>query len=397
MEAVVVTRSVDLAAPPERVWPLVSDTDRFNRLLGMSEVRTGPSTPPTRAARASSPRRARAASSSPTTSCPSSGRHERAFSVHRRMHGGPVESFTWRCTLERTRASDGDGALEGGTRATVRLEIVPRATRAAPRRVDQRAAVRGAASRRSGRRSTRTSRGRPEPLRRARRRPPTRSASRRPSPSLRERRRRPGPRRAPRHVRAPRRRRRRGARPALRAGRRVGARPSRGAPRVPARGPRGARSSCAGASSARAASRRREQARSLEEHHAPRATASSATSRSTSISTAPSRRRSSRTPPIRRVPEALFCMGGPGRTPHVLVQAGRRAGRDARARRAGGARALPRVRARRRHGDARGRRGRRARRSTPSLSPDGIDPAHLHAAPGGELRIASTRATTAAT
>ena len=42
MDAVVVTRSVDLAAPPERVWPLVSDTDRFNRLLGMSEVRYRP-------------------------------------------------------------------------------------------------------------------------------------------------------------------------------------------------------------------------------------------------------------------------------------------------------------------------------------------------------------------
>ena len=28
MRAIVVTRSVDLAAPPERVWPFLSDTDR---------------------------------------------------------------------------------------------------------------------------------------------------------------------------------------------------------------------------------------------------------------------------------------------------------------------------------------------------------------------------------
>jgi hypothetical protein len=42
------------------------------------------------------------------------------------MRGGVIESYSWRCTLEPTRATDGNGALEGGTRATVRMEIVPR-------------------------------------------------------------------------------------------------------------------------------------------------------------------------------------------------------------------------------------------------------------------------------
>ncbi len=130
MDAVVVTRSVDLAAPPERVWPLISDTDRFNRLLGMSAVTY-------RATEAGNKTGARFVGDTRAggfklsyDELPFEWTHERAFSVHRRMHGGPVESLTWRCTLERTHAADASGAkgaLEGGTRVTLRLEIVPRA------------------------------------------------------------------------------------------------------------------------------------------------------------------------------------------------------------------------------------------------------------------------------
>jgi uncharacterized protein YndB with AHSA1/START domain len=38
MRAIVVERSVNLASPVERVWPLITETDRFNRLIGMNEV-----------------------------------------------------------------------------------------------------------------------------------------------------------------------------------------------------------------------------------------------------------------------------------------------------------------------------------------------------------------------
>ncbi|MGH7436023.1 MAG: adenylate/guanylate cyclase domain-containing protein [Polyangiaceae bacterium] len=127
MDAVSVTRSVNLASPPDRVWPLLSDTDRFNRLLGLHEVKYRP-----------------VDASNKTGACfvgetraggfrltydefPFEWSRPRAFSVHRRMHGGPIASFTWRCTLVASRAGDGDGALEGGTRATLRLELVPRA------------------------------------------------------------------------------------------------------------------------------------------------------------------------------------------------------------------------------------------------------------------------------
>ncbi len=127
MDAVVVTRSVDLAAPRERVWPLISDTDRFNRLLGMASVSY-------RAIDAGNKTSARFVGETRAggftltyDELPFEWTHERAFSVHRRMHGGPISSFTWRCTLERTRAGDAIGALEGGTRATLRLELVPRA------------------------------------------------------------------------------------------------------------------------------------------------------------------------------------------------------------------------------------------------------------------------------
>jgi adenylate cyclase len=132
MRAVVVSRSVDLAAPPERVWPLLSDTDRFNRINGTSEVRYRP----IEDGNASSARfvaETRAGGFKLVyEEFPFEWAHQRSFGVHRRMRGGPIESYTWRVTLDRTRApvpgaaNGGGGALEGGTRATVRFEIVPR-------------------------------------------------------------------------------------------------------------------------------------------------------------------------------------------------------------------------------------------------------------------------------
>jgi class 3 adenylate cyclase len=126
MRAVVVSRRVHLASPVERVWPFLADTERFNRLIGMAGVRF------------------RAIERGTTTSArfvgetraggfklvyeeyPFEWTYQRAFGVHRRMRGGPVEAYSWRCTLEPTLAADGDGALEGGTRASVRFEITPR-------------------------------------------------------------------------------------------------------------------------------------------------------------------------------------------------------------------------------------------------------------------------------
>jgi class 3 adenylate cyclase len=127
MDAVVVKRSVSLAAPPDRVWPLLSDTDRFNRLLGMSEVHYRPVDPSNKSG-ARFVGETRAGGFRLTyDEYPFEWSHPRAFSVHRRMHGGPIASLTWRCTLAPSQATDGPGARDGGTRATLQLELVPRA------------------------------------------------------------------------------------------------------------------------------------------------------------------------------------------------------------------------------------------------------------------------------
>src|SRR5579859_7641382 len=132
MRAIVVTHSVDLASPPEKVWPFLSDTERFNRLAGAGDVRYRPiEDGNTTSARFVAETRA-GGFKLVYEEFPFEWSHQRAFGVHRRMRGGPVESYTWRCTLERTKAGDGNGALEGGTRATVRMEITPRLALLAP-------------------------------------------------------------------------------------------------------------------------------------------------------------------------------------------------------------------------------------------------------------------------
>ncbi len=129
MPAVVVTRSVDIAAPPERVWPLVTDTERWNRINGTGEVRYRP-LPAGESGEREGARyvaETRAGGFALTyEEFPFEWSHEKAFGVHRRMRGGPVASYTWRVTLEPSRAGPGGPGLDGGTRATVRFEIVPR-------------------------------------------------------------------------------------------------------------------------------------------------------------------------------------------------------------------------------------------------------------------------------
>lgn len=93
-------------------------------------------------------------------------------------------------------------------------------------------------------------------------------------------------------------------------------------------------------------------------------------------------------PSVRRVPDAMFCIGGPGRTPHVLVQGTVEAGATRaldvppvagryRVFARGGAAATLEV-------DDAG-----ARTVDATIDPGAVHPAHLHAAPGGELRLRS--------
>ncbi|MGH7298566.1 MAG: DUF5939 domain-containing protein, partial [Polyangiaceae bacterium] len=131
MRAIVVTRSVEMASPPERVWTLLADTERFNRLIGSHDVIYRPiEEGTTSSARFLAETRA-GGFKLVYEEFPFEWSHQRTFGVHRRMRGGPVESYSWRCSLERTTAGDGNG-LEGGTRATVRMEITPRHPLLAP-------------------------------------------------------------------------------------------------------------------------------------------------------------------------------------------------------------------------------------------------------------------------
>jgi class 3 adenylate cyclase len=93
-------------------------------------------------------------------------------------------------------------------------------------------------------------------------------------------------------------------------------------------------------------------------------------------------------PGLRRVPDAMFCIGGPGRTPHVLVQGTVEAGatRELDVPRApgryrvfarGGASATMEV-------DDAGQP-----RVSASVDSRAVHPARLHAAPGGELQLTS--------
>jgi adenylate cyclase len=115
--AIVVVRTFDLAASPERVWPLLTDTDRFNRLFGLAAVVYRPIEPGDGAARFVAETRA-SGFKLVYDEYPYEWTYARNFGVFRRMHGGPVESYRWSCKLEASPS--------GGTHATVRFEISPR-------------------------------------------------------------------------------------------------------------------------------------------------------------------------------------------------------------------------------------------------------------------------------
>ena len=121
MRPVVVSASLDMASSPEAVWPLLTDTDRVNRLIGSEPVAFTPIE-----AKAEGRTTARFLADTRAggfriqyEEAPFEWSHGRTFSVTRAMRSGPLTSYSLHWALER-------GLLEGGTRATVRLELVPR-------------------------------------------------------------------------------------------------------------------------------------------------------------------------------------------------------------------------------------------------------------------------------
>ena len=121
MGPVVVTTSVDLASSAEDVWPLITDTDRMNRIIGGEPVTYRPA-----GAAGDSPARFVATTKAAGFALeyeehPFEWSHGRSFSVFRKMRRGVLSSYAM--SLELTPIKD--GRLEGGTRATFRLTLEP--------------------------------------------------------------------------------------------------------------------------------------------------------------------------------------------------------------------------------------------------------------------------------
>ncbi len=117
MQPVVVTTTIQLASAPRDVWPLITDTDRTNRLMSTAAVY--------RPIEKGSKSSARFVVETRTggfameyEEAPFEWTLNKRFSVYRKMRSGPLKSYTYGITLEETP--------EGGTEATFRLELEPR-------------------------------------------------------------------------------------------------------------------------------------------------------------------------------------------------------------------------------------------------------------------------------
>lgn len=117
MGAIIVTKGFELSAAPEKIWPLLTDTDRFNRLFGLAPVDYRPNDASDSTARFVAHTRA-SGFKIIYDEHPYEWTYARKFGVYRRMHGGPVESYRWSCTLEPSPG--------GSTKADVEFEIRPR-------------------------------------------------------------------------------------------------------------------------------------------------------------------------------------------------------------------------------------------------------------------------------
>lgn len=123
MAAVLVSGSATLTSSRDDVWPLLADTDRLNRWLGLPPVHAEP----IGEGHAGSPARfvidtRTAGISTRYEEYPFEWTHGREFRVFRRMIGGPLQSI--RIAFRLAPAKEGDD--EAGSTVTLELEVVPR-------------------------------------------------------------------------------------------------------------------------------------------------------------------------------------------------------------------------------------------------------------------------------
>ncbi|CAN5234479.1 hypothetical protein BH09MYX1_BH09MYX1_48970 [soil metagenome] len=124
MTPVIVTGSVDLASRVEDVWPLIIDTDRMNRLIGMDAVEYKPIGDPT-----TTPARFLAETRISGfkvryEEAPFEWTYLREFGVHRRFLEGPMDYLRMRWTLSPGVVAE--GGFEGGTKLSITFETQPK-------------------------------------------------------------------------------------------------------------------------------------------------------------------------------------------------------------------------------------------------------------------------------
>lgn len=118
MSSVVITSAITLSSSPADVWPLITNTDRSNRLVvGTSNVYKPIEQSVKTSARFLVETRAAGLSMS-YEEAPFEWTVNKTFSVYRKMRSGPLRGYTYGVNLEPV--------ADGGTRVTIRLELDPR-------------------------------------------------------------------------------------------------------------------------------------------------------------------------------------------------------------------------------------------------------------------------------
>ncbi len=120
MPAVRAQRETSLASSPALVWPLITDTDRTNRLLGFAPVTYAPIAEGAKQAARYVAETRFAGLRIAYEEAPFEWVFRERFSVLRRCIAGPFESIAFACALEPTQGA------EPGARLRVTVEIQPK-------------------------------------------------------------------------------------------------------------------------------------------------------------------------------------------------------------------------------------------------------------------------------
>lgn len=118
MRPVVVETTIALSSAPADVWPLVTDTDRTNRLVFGTPAVYRPIEKDVRSSARFVVETKAGGFSLAYEEAPFEWTVNKRFSVYRKMRSGPLTAYTYGITLDPT--------ADGGTKATLRLELHPR-------------------------------------------------------------------------------------------------------------------------------------------------------------------------------------------------------------------------------------------------------------------------------